>query len=47
MLARRFGVPGNIPTTYVYDKNGSRRINQVGALEEAELATIIEQLLAE
>jgi thiol-disulfide isomerase/thioredoxin len=47
MLARRFGVPGNIPTTYVYDKNGSRRINQVGALEEAELAKIIEQLLAE
>ena len=46
-LARRFGIPGNIPTTYVYDKNGSRRVNQVGELKEHELEGYLDQLLAE
>jgi len=46
-LARHFGVPSNIPTTFVYDKHGSRRINHLGALEEAALTEILDELLAE
>jgi len=47
MLARHLGVPGNLPTTYVYDKTGTRRINEVGAMEEHELQAILDRLLAE
>lgn len=46
-IARHFGVPGNIPTTYVYDKHGSRRIDHTGALDERELQAILDGLLAE
>jgi thiol-disulfide isomerase/thioredoxin len=46
-IARRMGVPGNLPTTYVYDRQGSRRVNQVGALDERELEGYLDQLLAE
>jgi len=46
-LARHFGVPSNIPTTFIYDKHGSRRINHLGALDESELASILDQLIGE
>ena len=46
-IARSFGVPGNIPTTYIYGKNGERRTNNVGALSEADLRGILDALLAE
>ena len=46
-LARHFGVPSSIPTTYIYDKRGNRRVNHLGALEDSELQNILDQLLAE
>ena len=46
-LALEFGLPPNIPVTFVYDKHGKRRLNKVGALEEQELAGLLDRLLAE
>jgi thiol-disulfide isomerase/thioredoxin len=46
-IARNFGQPANIPTTFVYDKTGARRMNNTGALEADELRAILERLLAE
>lgn len=44
-LARHFGVPQNIPTTYIYDQRGVRVANHLGALDERELEKILESLL--
>jgi thiol-disulfide isomerase/thioredoxin len=46
-VARHFGMPSNIPTTFIYDKHGSRAVNHTGALDEGELAAKLDQLLAE
>ncbi|MCA1570416.1 MAG: TlpA family protein disulfide reductase [Chloroflexi bacterium] len=46
-IARTFGMPANIPTTYVYDRKGNRRIDHLGPLDGDELTGILDQLLAE
>ena len=46
-VARHFGMPANIPTTYIYDKQGTRRVNHLGPLDDRELARILDELLAE
>jgi thiol-disulfide isomerase/thioredoxin len=46
-IARNFGMPSNIPTTFVYDKTGARRMNNTGSLEADELRAILDRLLAE
>lgn len=44
-LARHFGVPNNIPTTYIYDKHGKRRVERTGSLEAHELRRHLDELL--
>lgn len=46
-FARRFGLAGQIPTTFVYDKRGNRVHNRVGELTEAELQKLVDDLLAQ
>jgi hypothetical protein len=47
LIAREFGMAPNIPTTFIYDKTGARRKNQVGPLDDTELHKILDTLLAE
>lgn len=46
-FARRFGVAGNIPTTFIYDQTGKRVHNEVGAMTEQELQGHLDRLLAQ
>ncbi len=46
-VARHFGLAENIPTTFIYDKSGARRKNQVGPMDDEELKGILDRLLAE
>ena len=46
-VMRQFGMMDNIPTTYIYDKSGTRRASQVGAYDEDRLRSILDQLIAE
>jgi len=47
LLARNFGLAGNIPTTYIYDKTGKKVVSRVGGLEESELEFELQRLLAQ
>jgi thiol-disulfide isomerase/thioredoxin len=46
-IARQFGLANNIPTTFIYDKGGERRLDHVGGLDEDDLRRTLDQLLAE
>jgi thiol-disulfide isomerase/thioredoxin len=35
-LSRHFGLAANLPTTFIYDKTGARRKNQVGPLDDRD-----------
>jgi thiol-disulfide isomerase/thioredoxin len=45
-IGRHFVAPGNIPTTWIYDKQGRRVVNKVGELREDELREHLNRLLA-
>ena len=46
-LYRAFDAPDKLPITLVYDKSGHLRFGEPGALNLAELAHIVDPLLAE
>jgi thiol-disulfide isomerase/thioredoxin len=44
-IARKFGLADSIPTTFIYDKTGRRKVNRVGELREQELQSYLDELL--
>lgn len=44
---KAFDAPGALPTTFVYDRTGSLRVNHRGPLSESQLEEILDELLAE
>jgi thiol-disulfide isomerase/thioredoxin len=47
LVARNFGMAENIPTTFIYDKAGTRRTTHTGPLADDDLKHILDQLIAE
>lgn len=46
-IMNAFDSPRRLPATFIYDRGGTLRLHREGAVTEAEVAEIVEELLAE
>jgi hypothetical protein len=46
-LARAFDYPQALPTTFIYDRRGHMRYGRPGVVTQDQLASTLDQLLAE